>query len=122
MRVSPDSLLRLLKRDKLEVLEVLSALGVDDFTFRRGINYGTLIIDLKTHRPIDLLPDRSGTSLKAWLLAHPGVKIISRDRSTEYTRGATGYKAKSRRISRAVATVRLSTLVVLLRVRLRRSR
>jgi len=70
-------------------LEVPSALGVDDFAFRRGKNYDTLIIDLKTHRPIDLLPDRSGTSLKAWLLAHPGVKIISRDRSTEYTRGAT---------------------------------
>ena len=50
---------------------------------------GTILIDLETHKPVDLLPERSAETLSNWLKAHPGVKIISRDRSNEYAKGAT---------------------------------
>lgn len=63
-------------------------LGVDDFAFRKGRSYGTLLIDWERRHARDLLPDRTSETFARWLLAHPGVKWISRDRSTEYARGA----------------------------------
>ena len=51
--------------------------------FRRGRTYGTILVNLETHRPIDLLAERTAEALIDWLKRHPGVEVISRDRSTE---------------------------------------
>jgi hypothetical protein len=62
--------------------------GVDDFAIRHGQHYGTLIIDIETGAPLDLIEGRDAQPLAGWLAAHPGVEVICRDRSGSYADGA----------------------------------
>lgn len=64
-------------------------LGVDDFAFRKGHVYGTILVDLETHQPIALLAERKAETLVEWLQAHPGIEVLSRDRSKTYKSAMT---------------------------------
>ena len=89
MEISGDTLLRLIPREAPVNHEAPRVLGVDDWALRKGHVYGTILVDLETHTVVDLLEERSAEVLAAWLESHPGVEIISRDRSGEYGRGAS---------------------------------
>jgi transposase len=80
---SPDTVLRLVKETQLPTVSSPRVVGIDDWSWKRGLRYGTLICDLESKRPIDVLPDRSVQTVSAWFEQRPGVEIVSRDRSSE---------------------------------------
>ena len=87
MPASADTVLRLLNRLPLPLPTSPRVVGVDDWAKRKGRSYGTIVVDLERHRVVDMLPDRSATTLAGWLQQRPGIEVVARDRSTEYASG-----------------------------------
>lgn len=87
--ISADTLLRRIRQFAVRTTQTPRVLGIDDFAFRKRHTYGTILIDLETREPIDLLSDRESKTVAEWLTAHPGVEIVSRDRSPLYAEGIT---------------------------------
>ena len=87
--ISGDTLLRRIRQFASRPDQTPRVLGIDDFAFRKRHHYGSILIDLESRKPVDLLPDRESKTVSDWLKAHPGVEIVSRDRSMQYAEGIT---------------------------------
>jgi transposase len=88
LKTSRPSLLRLLEQLELPNHPTPRVLGVDEFALKRGQTYAALLVDLETHQPIEVLPDRSSETFGNWLKAHSGIEIISRDRASSFAKAA----------------------------------
>ena len=84
MRVSAPTLLRRLRAVACPPPTSVRILGVDDWAWKKGQLYGTLLVNLELGKPIELLPDRKEATLEAWLRGHPEIEVVSRDRGGEY--------------------------------------
>jgi len=62
----------------------VTQIGIDDFSFRRGRKFGTIVVDLQTHKVLDVLPDRTADTSAAWMATHPEIEPFLRDRGGDY--------------------------------------
>ncbi len=88
IKTSGDTVIRtLIKRyEKQPTPECGSAIGIDDFAFKKRHTYGTIIVDEATHKPVAVLDGRDGASLKKWLRKNKQVKTVTRDRASAYAK------------------------------------
>jgi transposase len=96
---SPDTVLRRVKTAPAEDQAPPRYVGVDDWAWKKGHRYGTILIDLERGRVIDLLPGRDGTALRLWLAEHPGVELMSRDRWPAFAEAITAAAPKARQVA-----------------------
>lgn len=87
--ISGDTLIRDIRQTPEASDLSVRVVGVDDWAMRKGSRYGTILVDLEEHRPIDLLGSREAEEVAAWFQAHPEIEIISRDRGKDYIKAAT---------------------------------
>lgn len=88
IKVSGDTIIKILlkKYDTMQTSTCSSAVGIDDFAFKKRHNYGTIIVDEKTHNPIAILDGRDGSTLLNWLKNNKHIKIVTRDRASAYAK------------------------------------
>ena len=87
IQLSGDTVLRIVRNTTLPPVTTPRVLGVDDWAMKKGQSYGTILVDQEAHQVIELLPDRRAETLETWLRDHPGVEMVTRDRSHEYKAG-----------------------------------
>src|SRR5258708_4355877 len=88
IHASPTTLLRRVMALPTAPPGPVSILGIDDWSFRRGRKFGTILVDLQAHQVIELLPDRKTETAAAWMQTHGEIELVSRDRGEDYAAAA----------------------------------
>jgi transposase len=104
--ISPQSLLRLIRRQGIDIVACGGVLGIDDWSFARRKRYGSMIVDLEEHRVVDLLPDRLAETVSTWMSAHPDIEIVARDRGDNFIAGVTKGAPQARQVADRLVAVR----------------
>jgi hypothetical protein len=78
---------------------VVRVAGIDEWAWRKGTNFGTVIVDLERRQVVDLLADRSSATTADWLKRHPDIEVVSRDRAGLYADAARQGAPHARQIA-----------------------
>ncbi len=88
IQTSRHTILRRIMALPTEPVGQVSHIGIDDFSFRRGRKFGTIVVDLHTHKMLEVLPDRTAGTSASWMVDHPELEVVSRDRGGDYAAAA----------------------------------
>jgi transposase len=88
MCASGPTFLRRMRTQSYTPPSSVFVVGIDDWAWKKGETYGTILVDLERRCPIEILPDRTASTAEAWLRTHPEVNIVSRDRGGDYAAAA----------------------------------
>jgi transposase len=88
IQTSRMTILRRIMALPTEPVGQVTQIGIDDFSFRRGRKFGTILVDLQTRKVLDVLPDRTADTSATWMAAHPEIELVSRDRGGDYAAAA----------------------------------
>lgn len=97
--VGKDTLLRAVRSHSPEPQATLQVIGIDDWAWKRGHRYGTIVCDLERRRIVDVLPDREASTVEAWLSARPDIRVVSRDRGGGYGRATSRALPDARQVA-----------------------
>ena len=96
---SPDTILRRVKMESAEPSPPPRYVGIDDWACRKGQTYGTILVDLERRTVIDLLPGRDGEALRMWLVSHPQVEVVTRDRWPAYIEAISAAAPQAKQVA-----------------------
>lgn len=88
LRISADTLIRRVITTPETKQPCTPHVRIDEWAWYRGHRYGTLIVNLDTHRPLVLLPGRDRRALTSWFRKYPEIQVVSRDRGGIYAMAA----------------------------------
>lgn len=86
---SDTTILRLIEKSDFSPAKGVTAIGVDDWAYKKRKSYGSILVNLHTGKVIDLLPDREQETLRKWLQERPEIEVMSRDRYSNYQKAIT---------------------------------
>lgn len=72
---------------------------IDDFALKKRHNYGTVMIDIETHKIIDMIKSRQEDDVTEWLKTYPNLEIISRDGGIMYKSSSDKAHPKAKQVS-----------------------
>jgi len=99
IQTSADTLLRRVVQAPEAPQPKTPHVGIDEWAWQRGHTYGTLIVDLDTHRPLVLLPGREKRALTSWFRKYPEIQVVSRDRGGIYAVAAREGAPQARQVA-----------------------
>lgn len=89
LTISRSTLIRSIHDREIPEVQSLRIIGLDDWAYRKGLKYGTVLVDLEKRKIIDLLPDREAVTVEKWLKQYPQITVVSRDRYINYANGVS---------------------------------
>lgn len=89
MPTSAKTIIRQVVQLPLPSEGAVSKVGIDEWAWKKGSHYGTILVDLEQRRVVQLLADRSVETSQAWLHTHPEINLIARDRGKIFREAAT---------------------------------
>ncbi len=97
--VSPSTCLRLVNNCVLPSAYQIPNIGIDDWAYRKGTSYGTILVDMDQGRVVDLLPGRDGKGVKKFLQSHKEIQLVCRDRSSAYSAAVNEVLPSARQVA-----------------------